>query len=127
MAGGLPGAPSNESVRAMRAGAEMGKYTHKYIWQTPTIRPTFDANGQINGEEANPARTNDFPIVPVRHDPYDDVANIKYQYAQNAAGSNWVVPFEASDAQYAQRKRDDEEKALFDAWVMQKYDITDSA
>ena len=127
MAGGEPGAPTNESVRSMRAGAEMGKYTHKYIWQTPVVRPTFNAAGQVDGQERNPAISNDFPVVPVRHNPYDDVANIKYQYAQRAAGTNWVVPFESSDAQYVMQKRDDEEKAMFDAWVMQKYDITDPA
>ena len=66
--------------------------------------------------------------MPTPKDPYDDVANIKTQYADgDAAGSNWVVPFEQADAQYLLRKRDYQEKAQFDAWVMQKYDITDPA
>lgn len=114
MAGRQPGAPSLEEAARMRANAETGAVStsKRYHWQLPTD---------------DPRATNEFPIVPVPKDPYDDTANIKAQYAASTAGTNWVVPFDGSDAQYLMRKRDAEEKAEFDAWVMQKFDITDPA
>lgn len=110
-----PGAPSLADAARMRANAETGAVssTRKYQWVMPLD---------------NKASSNEFPYVAVPKDPYDDTANIKEQYANAAAGqSNWVVPFERSDAEFVQRKRDAEEKAEFDAWVMQKFDITDPA
>lgn len=118
MAGRQPGAPSLAEAARMRVNAETGAVStsRKYQWQMP-----IDAN----------AASNEYPIVPVPKDPYDDVANIKQQYAvakgPENSDTNWVVPFESSDAQYLMRKRDAEEKAEFDAWIMQKYDITDPA
>lgn len=108
-----PGAPSDEQVALTRASAEEGAVTtsQRYIWSMPN-----NAAGA----------SNDFPIVPTRHDQYDTVANIKSQFARgDVVGSNWVVPFTGDDAAYEMRKRDDQENALFEQWVMQKYDITD--
>ena len=107
-----PGAPSNASVASMRANAELGAVgqSKRYMWQMPLNR---DKSG------------NEFPIVPTPHDPYDNVANIKAGFAQGDVGPNWMVPFQESDAQYLLRKRDAEEKAEFDSWVMQKFNIAD--
>lgn len=115
----IPGGPTPAGAAVMRAGAKEGAVgtSKRYHWQQ-----------DINGPNANV----EFPIVPVGPDPYDDVANIKDQYAYlgSAAGgnkSNWVVPFEQADAQYLMRKRDQEEKAQFDMWVTQKFNLTDPA
>ena len=113
MSARAPGAPSNEAVASMRANAQAGATTtsQRYIWSIPRDKA---------------AASNDFPVVPTRHDGYDDVANIKSQFADGAvAGTNWVVPFTSEDASYEMRKRDDQENALFEQWVMNKYDITD--
>lgn len=110
-----PGAPSLADASRMRANAETGaaSTSRRYQWVMPSD---------------STAASNEFPYVAVPKDPYDDVANIKNQYASAANGaSNWVVPFDQGDAQYMMRKRDAEEKAEFDAWIMQKYDITDPA
>lgn len=119
MAGRDPGAPSIQDTMRMQMNAQTGATSTslRYQWQLP-----YDP-----GNAASKARAaNEFPIVPVPKDPYDDIANVKVQYADaDAVGSNWVVPFEQSDAQYLMRKRNAQEKAQFDAWVMQKYDITD--
>lgn len=108
-----PGAPSLADASRMRANAETGAVstTKRYQWVMPSN---------------NASASNEFPYVAVPKDPYDDVANIKQQYASSTP-SNWVVPFDQGDAQYMMRKRDAEEKAEFDAWVMQKYDITNPA
>lgn len=115
MSARVPGAPSQADAARMRANAQTGvtSMTRKYQWIMP---------------KDHKSASNEFPIVTVPKDPYDDVANIKSQYAQGEqVGTNWVVPFEQSDAAYMMRKRDDMEKAEFDAWIMQKYDITDPA
>ena len=119
MAARQPGAPSIQDTLRMRMNAETGATSTslRYQWQMP-----------ITNEDEKMRAGNEFPIVPVPKDPYDDTANIKSQYADgNTAGTNWVVPFDQADAQYLLRKRDAQEKAQFDAWVMQKYDITDPA
>lgn len=110
-----PGAPSDAAVRLTRASATEGAVgtSQRYIWTLPIDKSTA---------------TNEFPIVPTRHDGYDDVANIKSQFAEGPkAGSNWMVPFTGEDAAYEMRKRDDQENALFEQWVMQQFDITDPA
>lgn len=120
----IPGGPNPAGVNMMRVGATQGAVgtSKRYHWQQPAWT---EANGNIT---TNEAAKNEFPIVPVGPDPYDDIANIKSQYGKpNNVGANWVVPFEASDAAYLMRKRDAEEKAQFDAWVTQKYDLTDPA
>lgn len=111
----MPGAPTPASVNAMRANATTG------------VTATSNAY-QWTGLQGQPSNRNEFPIVTVPKDSYDDIANIKAQYAQSTqVGDNWVIPFENSDAQFLLRKRDAEEKAMFDAWVTQKYNITDPA
>ena len=114
MAARQPGAPSIAETARMQANAEMGtaSTSRRYQWQLP-----------LNEASAS----NEYPIVPVPKDPYDDIAQIKNVYAQDVEGTNWVVPFEQSDAEYLRRKRNYQEKAEFDAWVMQKYDITNPA
>jgi hypothetical protein len=118
MAARDPGAPSIAETTRMRANAQTGatSTSRRYQWQVP-----------LNDKKA----TNEFPIVPTPHDPYDDIANIKQQFAVTKAlkdhDTNWVVPFTDADAEFERRKRDAQEKAQFDAWVMQKYDISDPA
>ena len=117
MAGREPGAPSIQETMRMQMNAETGAASTslRYQWQMP-----------FSTEEERARASNEFPIVPVPKDPYDDTANIKAQYADgDQVGKNWVIPFEQADAQYLLRKRNAQEKAQFDAWVMQKYDITD--
>ena len=115
MSARAPGAPSNAGTNRMRLNAETGNVStsKRYIWQIP---------------RGDAAASNDFPIVATRKDPYDTTANIKAEFAREAdVGGNWMVPFTEGDADYLKRKRDDQEKALFDSWVMTKYDITDPA
>lgn len=119
MEGRDPGAPSIAETTRMRMNAATGATSTslRYQWQMPY---------STNNDKARAA--NEFPIVPVPKDPYDDIANVKYAFGDsNDANENWVVPFEQADAEYLMRKRDAQEKAQFDAWIMQKYDITDPA
>ena len=98
----MPGAPTPQSVSAMRANAQTGVANTSKVYQW-------------TGNYADDGSSNEFPIVTVPKDAYDDVANIKAQYAvSNDVGGNWVVPFEQADAQFLMRKRDAEEKAEFD-------------
>lgn len=109
----VPGGPNPAAAALMNAGAQAGAVgtSNRYHWQVARDEPG--------------AKT-DFPIVPVNKDAYDDVANIKDQFAyQGGVGSNWVVPFTESDAAYLMRKRGAEEAAQFDMWISQKYDLTD--
>lgn len=117
--GRQPGAPSLADASRMRMNAETGAVatSNRYHWQLPVT----------NDEEMERAR-NEFPIVPVPKDPYDDTANIKWQFGAAQKGqTNWMVPFERSDAEFLLRKRDAQEKAEFDAWTMQKFDVNDPA
>lgn len=107
-------------VEMMQVGARQGAVgtSNRYHWQQPL------------GATANPRGTDktDFPIVPVPPDRYDDVANIKNQYAHmNQGNTNWVVPFTESDAAFLMRKRNIEERAQFDMWIQQKYNLADPA
>lgn len=111
----IAGGPMPAGVELMQAGAQQGSVgtSKRYHWQQP-----------IDSVQAN----TDFPIVPIAPDAYDNVANIKQQYAQAMQGnSNWVVPFEQADAAYLMRKRNAEEKAQFDIWIQQKFNLTDPA
>jgi len=71
--------------------------------------------------------SNEFPYVPFAPDSYDDVADIKAEFATAQAGENWVVPFTEQDASYVRRQRDQMENADFDRWVMGKFDLEDPA
>lgn len=72
--------------------------------------------------------SNEFPYVPFAPDSYDDIADIKQNFAvaQNV-GENWIVPFTDQDANYVRRQRDQMENADFDRWIMQKFDLQDPA
>lgn len=70
---------------------------------------------------------NEFPYVPFAPDSYDDVADIKAEFASAEAGDNWVVPFTEQDASYVRRQRDQMENADFDRWVMGKFNLEDPA
>jgi len=127
MAARQPGAPSIAETTRMRANAETGATSTslRYQWQTPLHDGDRLTPQQ---QKENRKATNDFPLVAVPKDPYDDIANIKSVFGdKDLTGENWTVPFENADAQYLLRKRDAQEKAQFDAWVMQKYDLTDPA
>lgn len=118
MAGRAPGAPSIAQTQQFRALAEGGETTStkRLMWNIPYN---------------DPKATNEFPIVPTPSDPYDTIANIKDQFGKEAVGgaqnATWTIPFTDSDAAYMMRKRDYEEQAEFDAWVMQEFDTTDPA
>lgn len=109
-----PGAPSDQEVNVMRLAAKEGTVSasKRYLWHSAV---------------GDPNASNDFPLVPTRVNPYDDIANIKSQFAQGMAGKNWNVPFTTEDAAYMLSKRDDQERALFDVWVDHKFDLTDPA
>lgn len=123
----MPGAPSQGDLAKTQAAAETGKGTSaKYLWVGDRTYINSAAQHISNKNAAS-----EYPIVPFRQDPYDDYANIKGQFAQiqgaGQAKSNWVVPFTDQDAAYELRKRTDDEQAQFDAWLLQKYDLTDPA
>lgn len=109
-----PGAPSPGEEQALATAANMATKgpSYKYFW--------------AKAEDA-PGASTDFPIVAQTASPYDDVAQIKDTFAQEQMGENWVVPFTTEDAAYVKHKRDQAEKANFDDWVWNKYDLTDPA
>lgn len=104
----VAGAPAPEAVDAIRAEAMATKGTGNEVYVGSDI-----------------SRSNAFPIVPFDYDTYDTTAALKEARAGNQA--QWVVPFTKEDAQYELRKRDAMEKADFDDWIMQKFDLSDPA
>jgi len=78
--------------------------------------------------DASDQAPNEFPYVPFAPDSYDDIADIKQNFAvaQNV-GENWIVPFTDQDANYVRRQRDQMENADFDRWIMQKFNLSDPA
>lgn len=105
----VPGGPDPSSIGSLSDMAkEMSYGTNSYV--------VSDAWNQ---------RSNDFPYVPFARDDYDDVANVKAQFAQG--GARQVVTLDKSDAEHVLRQRAQVESADFDRWVMQKYDLTDPA
>lgn len=109
----MPGAPSELDVLKTQATAEIEKGpSNKYVWYS----------------EPKGKQSNQFPIVPFRADPYDEIYSRKLEkvYMPTDA-SGWNVPFTENDAAYEMRKRTDDEQARFDAWIMQKYDLSDPA
>lgn len=107
----MPGAPSEQDLAKTAANSSVGELSRTYVWQT---RP---------GSEAS---TTDYPVAATRKDPYDTVAAQKMAVG-NAGPNNWVVPFTEADAAYNERKRIADEQALFDTWLLQKYDLADPA
>lgn len=108
----MPGAPSELDILKTQAAAEIEKGpSGKYVWY----------------QEPRGAHSNQFPIVPFRADPYDEIYSRKLNKAARHDDINWTVPYTESDAAYEMRKRTDDEQARFDAWIMQKYDLSDPA
>lgn len=107
----MPGAPSEQDMAKTAANDLIGDTSKTYVWQVPF---------------ANPGSRTEYPIVPIRKDPYDDIAAQKMQVG-NAGPNNWVVPFTEQDAAYNERKRIADEQAKFDTWLMQKYNLADPA
>lgn len=68
-----------------------------------------------------------FPVLPYPYDPYTEIYDTKSQFASNAGGLNWNVPFTEKDAQYVMSQKTKENQFNFDRWVELKYDITDPA
>lgn len=109
----MPGAPSELDVAKTQAAAMTEKGpTNKYIWYT---KP--EATDSLY----------EFPVVPFRADPHDDLWEIKTKNATGASGHNMQVMFTDADAQYQMRKRTDDEQARFDAWISQTFDLSDPA
>lgn len=108
----MPGAPSDEDLAKTAMNEEVGKTSKTYMWTSDLRSPTAET---------------DYPLVATPHDPYDNVAAMKMQVGNMAPANNWVVPFTEQDAAYNERKRIMDEQAKFDAWVTQKYDLTDPA
>lgn len=106
----MPGAPSEQDLAKTAANDLVGETSKTYVWQTPA---------------ANNASLTEYPLVATRKDPYDNVAAMKTQVGN--ANNNWVVPFTEADAAYNERKRIADEQALFDTWLMQKYNLADPA
>lgn len=111
----MPGAPSELDVLKTQATAEIEKGpSNKYVWYS----------------EPKGKQSNQFPIVPFRADPYDEIYGRKMEKAYiplTEGSSGWNVPYTENDAAYEMRKRTDDEQARFDAWIMQKYDLSDPA
>lgn len=84
-------------------------------------------SGKYAVVEGGAQASNEFPYVPFAPDSYDDVADIKAEFASAEAGDNWVVPFTEQDASYVRRQRDQMENADFDRWVMSKFNLEDPA
>lgn len=106
----MPGAPSELDIAKTQAAAMTEKGpSRKYVWYT-----------KLSDE----ASKTEFPLVPFRADPYDDMYNIK---TENTGANGMQVMFTDADAAYQLRKRTDDEQARFDAWLCQKYDLTDPA
>lgn len=106
----MPGAPSELDIAKTQAAAMTEKGpSSKYVWYT--TKNTAESKSE-------------YPIVPFRADPYDDMWNIK---KQNTPAGGMQVMFTDSDAQYQARKRTEDEQARFDAWLMQKYNLNDPA
>lgn len=113
----VPGGPTPAGVAQLGGDAQMNVKgpSFKYNWSIP---------------RRDPRSTTEYPLVATPGDAYDDIAFYKEQFSQGGVagvGNNWVVPFEQSDAAYLRRKRDAAEKAAFDVWVNQKFDLADPA
>lgn len=105
----VPGAPAPARMDAIRAQAEANKN------MDTGVRMGIDTS-------------NNFPVIPIAPDKYDDVANIKSLKAtQNRGAGQWIVPFTEADAAYELRKRDAMEQVDYDNWLMTRFDLTDPA
>lgn len=104
----VPGGPLPVAADEIRREAEMGKASRMA--------------GQMTAPND---MKNNFPVVPVAPDKYDDLFNIKKQFATEANNTAWMVPFDGQDASWVARQRDKAEKAEYDEWLYRKYDLSD--
>lgn len=105
----MPGAPSELDLAKTHAAAQTQKGpTDKYVWYTSATSKQADV---------------EYPVVPFLNDQHADLWSIKNQNA----GKGLQVMFTDSDAEYQLRQRDQDEQARFDAWVSNKFDLTDPA
>lgn len=108
----IPGGPSPEASVGWGSKAKEQEQYGKYMWTTPH-------------DLAAERKLTDFPYIPFAPNDYDTVANIKNEFAGQQ--NNWVVPLTERDTEWLLQKRDQLEKAEFDAWAGQKFDLTDPA
>jgi len=143
----VPGGPNPSQSVGWGQKAQKQGYLNKYMWTTPTTA-AFDRLGPrpapqvVNGAVANQVdldawdaaftaslnagkHLTDFPAVPFAPNEYDTAIEIKSQVA--AENNNWMVPLSDKDVQWLLQKRDQMEKAEFDTWIGQKFDMTDPA
>ena len=82
-------------------------------------------------ENYNPynPKQNEFPIKPIRKDPYDTDYLIKKELTDVKGGISAArpLPYTERDIDYIKRKRDDEEYAAYSAWLGTLFDLTDPA
>ena len=105
----MPGAPTELDLAKTRLAAETQKGpTNKYVWYTRATTPQADT---------------EYPLVPFQNDPHTDVFKVK----NDLAAGRMQVQATDEDAKFVLRQRDQDEQAKFDAWVSQKYDLTDPA
>lgn len=71
------------------------------------------------------AKISNYPYIPFALNEYDTVSRIKSELG--AEQNNWTVPLTDRDIEYILQKRDQLEKANFDSWAGQKFDLTDPA
>lgn len=82
-------------------------------------------------ENYNPAdpKQNEFPIKPIRKDPYDTDYLIKKELTNVKGGISAArpLPYTERDIDYIKRKRDDEEYAAYSAWLGTLFNLNDPA
>jgi len=108
----VPGGPNPSQSVGWGQKAQKQGYLDKYTWTTPTNLP-------------DEQKATDFPVVPIAPNEYDTAIEIKSQVARQQ--NNWMVPLSDLDVRWLLQKRDQMEKAEFDAWIGQKFDMTDPA
>jgi len=82
-------------------------------------------------ENYNPEhpKQNEFPVKPIRKDPYDTDYLIKKELTNAPGGisSARPLPYTERDIDYIKRKRDDEEYAAYSAWLGTLFNLEDPA
>jgi hypothetical protein len=104
----VPGGPNPADTQALTDQAKESSYGSNYVI----------SNGARQA-------SNEYPFIPFARDDYDDIANVKRQFA--IGGAQRVVTLDSEDAEHALRQRAQIEKVNFDNWVMTKYDMSDPA
>ena len=79
----------------------------------------------------NNPKQNEFPIKPIRKDPYDTDYLIKKELTEAKGGAGISaarpLPYTERDIDYIKRKRDDEEYAAYSAWLGTLFNLDDPA